>query len=250
MPNYPLEALVLSKTKLGDSDLIFTLLAEDGAQVRAVAKGVRKPLSRLRGVLDVFARVSLLLAKGRNLDVVCEARPTDMHEPCRASYERICASETVCEAARKVTYQDRPQPQLFAMTDKALSMTGEAPSDHLVVLASAYLLKVASLVGYRPEFSRCARCGAPVGREPDGAVPFSLSSGGSLCPGCAADTRAQTLPSEVVSWLSALVSTTFDELSRATVDDATSALLLDLSYRWFLEHVGTRLRSVQFLQSL
>ena len=39
MPAYPLRALVLRKTKLGETDLILTLLAEDGRQVRAVAKG-------------------------------------------------------------------------------------------------------------------------------------------------------------------------------------------------------------------
>ena len=37
--------VVLRKTKLGESDLILTLLSSDGSQIRAVAKGARKPKS-------------------------------------------------------------------------------------------------------------------------------------------------------------------------------------------------------------
>ncbi|WP_179184937.1 DNA repair protein RecO, partial [Collinsella vaginalis] len=39
--------IVLDKTKLKETDLILTLLARDGRQIRAVAKGARKPGSRL-----------------------------------------------------------------------------------------------------------------------------------------------------------------------------------------------------------
>ena len=42
-PTYDARAIVLRKTKLGESDLIVTLLAQDGSQARAVAKGARKP---------------------------------------------------------------------------------------------------------------------------------------------------------------------------------------------------------------
>ena len=44
-PTYPLRALVLRRTKLGESDLILTLLAADGSLAKAVAKGARKPTS-------------------------------------------------------------------------------------------------------------------------------------------------------------------------------------------------------------
>ena len=44
---YRTRAIVLDKTKLGESDLILELLAENGSLVRAVAKGARKPGSRL-----------------------------------------------------------------------------------------------------------------------------------------------------------------------------------------------------------
>ena len=38
---YRTNAIVLDRTKLGEQDLILTLLASDGSEVRAVAKGAR-----------------------------------------------------------------------------------------------------------------------------------------------------------------------------------------------------------------
>ena len=65
-PTYSLHAIVLRKTKLGESDLILTLLAEDGRQVRAVAKGARKPNSAFSSRLEIFAEVEALMASGKN----------------------------------------------------------------------------------------------------------------------------------------------------------------------------------------
>ena len=70
---YRCRAIVLDKTKLGESDLILTLLADSGAQVRAVAKGARKPGSRLAARCELACSVDLLLARGRSLDVVSQA---------------------------------------------------------------------------------------------------------------------------------------------------------------------------------
>ena len=52
---YTARAIVLRKTKLGESDLVVTLLAEDGSQVRAVAKGARKPSSPFAARLELYS---------------------------------------------------------------------------------------------------------------------------------------------------------------------------------------------------
>ena len=82
-PTYSLHAIVLRKTKLGESDLILTLLAEDGRQVRAVAKGARKPNSPFSSRLEIFAEVEALMASGR---VSISSRKCALSTPIRASF--------------------------------------------------------------------------------------------------------------------------------------------------------------------
>ena len=57
-----LKALVLGRTKLSEQDLILTLLSEEGEQVRAVAKGARKPGGRLASRVELFCESDFLLA--------------------------------------------------------------------------------------------------------------------------------------------------------------------------------------------
>ena len=70
---YRCRAIVLDKTKLGGERPHPHLLADSGAQVRAVAKGARKPGSRLAARCELACSVDLLLARGRSLDVVSQA---------------------------------------------------------------------------------------------------------------------------------------------------------------------------------
>ena len=65
--------IVLDHVKLGEQDLIVTLLTANGAQARAVAKGARKPGGRLAARVELFSETDFLLASGRNLDIVSEA---------------------------------------------------------------------------------------------------------------------------------------------------------------------------------
>lgn len=55
-PTYRCNALVLKKTKLGESDLILTCLKDDGSQLRAVAKGARKPTNFRHAARSVLHR--------------------------------------------------------------------------------------------------------------------------------------------------------------------------------------------------
>lgn len=74
-PTYSLRALVLRRTKLGESDLILTLLSEDGSQKRAVAKGARRPKSSFAARTEPFCVIDAPVRdRARSLDILKEAR--------------------------------------------------------------------------------------------------------------------------------------------------------------------------------
>ena len=67
------EGVILKTTKLGEADRIVTMLTRNHGKIRAVAKGVRRTKSRFGARLEPFMRADMLLAQGRNLDVVSQA---------------------------------------------------------------------------------------------------------------------------------------------------------------------------------
>ena len=49
--NYQTEAIIIKKTKLGEANRILTLYTPDLGKIQAVARGVRRPRSKLAGHL-------------------------------------------------------------------------------------------------------------------------------------------------------------------------------------------------------
>ena len=71
---YVTDAIVLSRFDLGEADRVLTLITPEHGKLKAIAKGIRRPSSRLGGSLEPFAELRVALARGRTFDVVTEVR--------------------------------------------------------------------------------------------------------------------------------------------------------------------------------
>ena len=230
---YRTKVLVLDKTKLKETDLILTMLDERGRQVRAVAKGARKPGGRLAARCELFCTVDMLLAHGRSLDVVSQAEL--MEAPLGVA--------PIAEVARVCSFEDAEDPFTFAITQRALALVGSGlDTAHMDLLVAAYVFKLLSHVGYRPDFSACVLCGDPM------LSYFSPQAGGLMCGSCASSVPgAELVSTGEVAWLRALMSMTFDALMAERVDPHTAAFLLGLSHVWAATHTDQRLRAMEFM---
>ena len=239
---YRTRAVVLDRTKLGETDLILTLLAEDGSQRRAVAKGARKPGGRLAARVELFCECDLLLAEGRSLDVVSEAALVNAHPRLRGDFDRVAAASAVAEAARLTCFEDAPDGFLYPICSRALRACEEAADrGRLDLVVAAYTWKVLAHGGWRPELVTCCACG-------DADVTFfSPAAGGVLCASCAREVAGaqEVAPGQLV-WLRALLSCTFDELLAARLDAETALFLLGAAHVWAATHLDARLRAMEF----
>ena len=55
---YTTEAIVLSRFDFGEADRILTLITPAGGKIKAIAKGIRRPTSRIGGSLEPFAELT------------------------------------------------------------------------------------------------------------------------------------------------------------------------------------------------
>lgn len=240
---YRTKALVLDKTKLKETDLILTLVDERGRQVRAVAKGARKPGGRLAARCELFCTVDLLLAHGRSLDIVSQAELVAAPLGSTPTYEETCAASAVAEVARCCSFEDAEDPFLFAITKRTFVLVGSGlDGGYLDLLVAAFTFKLLSHVGYRPDFSACVFCGDPM------LSHFSPRAGGLLCGSCASTVPgAELVSTGEVAWLRSLMASTFDVLLAAPIDGHTAAFLLGLAHIWAATHLDQRLRAMEFL---
>ncbi len=247
---YKCRVLVLKKTKLGESDLILTCLKDDGSQLRAVAKGARKPKNSFSARLDVFAVDDVLIARGKNLDIISEARIVSAHMPLREDIVRAAAASAVLGALDKTTQQDLPVPRLFDMTVSALDHMAVADAEEGPAFTAAFLLKLFCMLGVRPSFDACAVCGNPLNpSQISGGLAFSFSDGGAVCDRCRGRSDCMLIDARTCSWASALMQATFDDIAAMHVEPATSFSVLELCRGWCRQNLGTNVKALDYLMS-
>lgn len=218
-----IKAIVLKKTKLSDTDLIITFLSDDGSQVRAVAKGARKPSSTFASRLELFSNVEVLMAEGKNLNIVREAKIINAYSKIRSDIEKtVCATPAV-ELLDKCTRQNLNSKNLYQVTLNFLSEVEQVhDSFYLKALCTAHLIKVCSFIGFRPSLANCVVCGTDVTDTLSNAnikLNFTFEDGGVVCLRCSKRVNTEKLSAKTVKLIHDLIHTKFEDIKLMTVPE-------------------------------
>src|SRR5260370_34675507 len=129
MPVYPPEAVILRKVDYGEADRIMTLFTLERGKLPAIAKSVRKAKSRMSGQLDVFAHGRMMLAEGRNMDVITQFQRLTDTTALAEDLVRSASAAIVAEVADKMLDERHAQPDLFRTVVGALGHLSDSSED-------------------------------------------------------------------------------------------------------------------------
>ncbi len=177
---YRVEAIILRRTDFGEADRLLTLYTPDLGKVRAIAKGARKPSSRKSGHIELFTHSMLLVAKGRQLDIVTQAETLEAFMPHRGNLERLGYAYYLAELVDRFSEEGTENRPLFDLLLHSLRWLGDEANDP-ALLARFFELRLAQNAGYRPQLFHCVNCGTAI--EPMNNF-FSAEAGGVIDPIC------------------------------------------------------------------
>jgi DNA repair protein RecO (recombination protein O) len=243
---YTTEAIVLKRHNLGEADRIVTLYTPDEGKLRAVAKGVRRPASRLSGHVELFSLSLVQLARGRELDVLTQAETRAAYRNVREDLGRTSQAYYALELVDRFTPDRLEHRAVFHLLRELLeTLDGPAPSP----LALHYFaLHGLAALGYRPQLAQCVLCRAEIAPGPN---YFSQPLGGVACVACGpGEPTAQSIPVNVLKVLRYLQRTPSLAAVRVTVapDVLGGAEAVLRAYTESL--IERRLRTGEFLDRL
>lgn len=238
--------LVLKSTKLGETDVILTMLVEDGSLVQGVLKGARNPKSKTVGKAEIFSLQKILCAQGRSLSIITDSIIIESSKCILDNYEASLTSSVIAEIALKTSISDNPQPRFFDLTNAALqALTKQKSPLIMYAVMVAYFLKALALQGYRPALQVCASC-----FEEKDAIGWSDEMGGLICSNCFDESTCTPVSTPTASWMRFFMMSTFDEIVASEYErpvlDETSRLLKN----FFEYNIGTSLKSLAIFWSL
>lgn len=243
------EAVVLRTLRYGEADLIAHVYTRHAGRRGVIAKGARRPKSRLGTRLEPFLALDLQLHHGRgDLAVVRGASVLAEHPLLRASWRAQQLAAAALELVTALTVEHQSSEPLYhllrnflALLDGAARPGADDGSDlRQQVLLAAFELKLLHVVGIAPQLGACVRCGA------EEAAGFSAADGGIVCSACRAPGDA-VLDERVLDAAVMLTRQPLAHLAAAPLDELPTARALRSAAQVIVtptcrEHAGVRPR--------
>ena len=177
---YSTDAIVLSRFDYGEADRILTLITPTFGKLKAIAKGIRRPTSRIGGSLEPFAELQVSLARGRNFEVVTQVSVSHAWLRLRDSLEGAATAWYLAELADRSLEEQTPAEPLYGLLRRAYELLDAGMAAGRV--ARWYEMHLADELGVRPEVDRCVECDRVL--EVEGRFRWVPLLGGVLCDRC------------------------------------------------------------------
>ena len=243
---YRAEAVILHRQDMGEADRLLVLYTPDHGKVRVIAKGIRKPSSRKSGHLELFARSRLLIARGRNLDIVTQAELVEPFEGLRTDLSRISYAYHVVELLDRFTNEEIENRPLYDFLLDTLRWLAE--SENLPLTSRYFELHLLDHIGYRPQLFRCVRCNEEI--QPVENY-LSAEEGGVLCPRCDGHVpRTRPLSMPVLKILRFLQTYDYSTCRRLQLRPSVTRELEQVMELLLSHYLEAKPRSLSFIRQL
>jgi DNA repair protein RecO (recombination protein O) len=244
--NYQTEAIIIKKTKLGEADRILTLYTPHRGKIQAVAKGVRRPRSKMSGHLELLTHSLVSLARGKNIDTITGTQTINSFLPLKSDLRLTAYALYTTELVNQFAadhVEDYPLFQLLLETMHRLCQDDDNE------LALRYFeLHLLTEVGYRPQLEQCVSCHTTLRPITNSFCP---GAGGMLCPTChQSQPLAYPLSVNAQKVLLLLQNNDYSVASRLKIDPGLPHQL-EMAMRNYLRYLLEReIKSVKWLDTL
>ena len=210
-----------------------------------VARGIKKPKSSLRGVVQPFCHSRLHISKGRGMGLITQGRILDFYGNIREDLDKTLQAVYLMELLDKCTADADPHPRLFDLARSVLQYMDGQDASTLVI--RWFELRMLTELGFGPKLDRCIRCG-----QSEALERFSISEGGILCHDCGVSSQAEVLElsGETLAVLRVLAARDLHFLKRLRVSERALSQVENLLERFLAYHLERRFNLKNILKFL
>ncbi len=247
---YKAEAIVLRSMVYREADRILTLFTREAGKVSAIARGVRKTTSRLRGGVQLFSHTHLVLYGGRTLDTVSQGEAEDEFSYLEQDMERFTTASYCAELVDRLTPEREPQPKVFFLMLAVLRALKAGDPD---LAARLFEIKLLDILGYRPSLTECVAGNHPLpSAAGEGArrLWFSIERGGVVCSACAQSCeKLRPFSPAALGAMKYFLRSPLEQAAQARIDPKILQELANILQGFLVYHGEIRTRSRRFLDA-
>ncbi|MEH7353189.1 DNA repair protein RecO [Neobacillus drentensis] len=238
------EGIVIRTTDYGETNKIVTLYTREWGKVGIMARGAKKPNSRLSSITQLFTHGYFLVQRGSGLGSLQQG---EINTSMRSIGEDIfltAYASYIVELTDKCTEEKKPNPFHFELLYQTLNYMNEGYDPN--ILMNIYEMKMLNVMGLYPILNQCSVCGST-----DGHFSFSIREGGFICHRCLdKDPYHFKISPASVNLLRLFYYFDLSRLGTISVKDETKEELKKVITAYYEEYSGLHLKTKKFLNSM
>lgn len=239
-----IEGIVLKSIDYGESNKILTIFSREFGKIGAVARGAKKPKSRLASVSQPFTYGYFLCTIGSNLGTINQGEIIQTFRGIKEDLFLTAYSSFIVELLDKGIDEKKANPFLFELLLQTLNYIEEEYDPKII--KNIFEMKMLQVLGFRPNLNECANC-----NNPDGPFVFSIKEGGILCDRCKqVDSYHMQVSQATIKLLRIFYYMDINRLGSISVKDATKNELERCISAYYEEYSGIYLKSKRFLEQM
>lgn len=243
---YQTQAIIIKQTRFSETDKIVTFYTPEFGKLRGIAKGICRPGSKLGGNIEPLTYSLIMLAKGRNLDIITQSQTIDGFLVLKSDLWRSSCGLYLLDLVDSFTAENSENHPLFDLLLASLYRLCQADTSEIVL--RYFELQLLHYLGYRPELRHCVRCNSPL--KPVVNF-FSPDQGGMLCPYCGQqEPKAHPMAVETLKVLRLWQSCDYDTARRVRLKSGLSAELEQVLQEYIQYLLQREVKSMAWLREL
>lgn len=145
---YSTEAVILARRNFGEADRLLTIFSKHYGRIRVIAKGIRRTTSRKRGSLELFSYIRLLLARGKNMDIVTDVEVKNNFSAFRKDLTKVGVAYHLVEVVSRLTAEHQEHREIFDLLIDSLNRLHETDYWKLHSLIQSFKVQVLEELGF------------------------------------------------------------------------------------------------------
>lgn len=252
MNNYVTEAINLKSYNLNDADKIIVMYSKDNGLIKGVAKGIKKPNSKLGARMDLLVANTLQLLKGRSMDTIVQAQTVNHFRKTREDMDKLMLSSYISEVVMNFGEgSEAASKEIYELLYKALNrISNSVEKKDMLIAAIKFQLKMLLIMGFCVELDICLCCREQVLDE---EMYFSSSMGGIICKECNEHLGVKLkMHNKIRDFLQAMLQFDFEyesEYDRKATEKVCQ-VCFDLLDEYIKTHTNKRQKSVKLIKEM
>jgi len=137
---YKTEGIILKRKNFGEADKVLTIFTKHYGKIKVIAKGIRKITSKKAGTLELFNHCKLVLAKGKDLDIITEAQVINNFSSWRKNLNKVGVAWYFCELVDKLTAEEQANKDIFELLKNYLENLNQGNKPQFIRSFEEHLL--------------------------------------------------------------------------------------------------------------